>query len=73
MNTKRKLSITILSIAVALLLLVGLTVAYLTDARSVLNRLGIGAGKDENGNIRKAVMLSLTEPSFAKQAGTDNV
>ena len=73
MNTNRKISITILSIAVARLLLVCITVAYLSDASSVLTSMGMGACKDENGNIRKAVMLSLTEPSFAKQAGTDNV
>lgn len=64
MKTKRRITVMVTSLAVALVLLVGLTMAYLTDSRSVLNQLGIGVGKDENGNIKQAVQISLEEPSF---------
>ena len=64
MKTKRKsLIVTIMVLALAVLLLVALTLAYLTDQRQTTNVLGIGA--DEDG--LKSVMISLTEPTFEQQ------
>lgn len=68
MKTKRKLVVGITSLALVLLMLIGMTMAYLTDQRTVLNLLGLGRGKDENGNTVQAVQISLTEPSFVDKA-----
>lgn len=72
-KSKRKVTMGVMALALVVILLVSFTIAYLTDSRTVLNLLGIGAGVDENGNPKQAVMLSLTEPSFVKKAGSSNV
>lgn len=51
-------------LVVVALLLTGLTLAQLSDVRVTQNILAIG--QDAEGN--KAILLSLEEPSFAKQA-----
>lgn len=74
-KAKRRSIILITSLAVAVLLMVSLTLAYLTDFRSTLNVLGIGIGSSSSGSGSgsssgpiRTVMIELTEEEFAKQA-----
>lgn len=68
MKTKRKFTMMVTGLALALALMVGLTFTYLTDQRNVTNLLGIGVGTDSEGNVINAVQISLEEPSFAAKA-----
>lgn len=70
-KTKRSSIILITSLAVAVLLMVSLTLAYLTDFRSTLNVLGIGQGGPSTSGAqsgKRTVMIELTEEKFAAQA-----
>ncbi|MDL2324262.1 hypothetical protein LJC61_03810 [Ruminococcaceae bacterium OttesenSCG-928-A16] len=68
MKAKRRVAVIATSLALAAIMLVGLTVAYLTDSRTATNVMGIGAGTDSEGNLKQSVMISLEEPSFVAHA-----
>lgn len=70
-NHKRKFTVIVTCLALATLMLVGLTMAYLTDMRSVVNTLGIGKGGDGPDDF--SVKVSLTEPSFVAHAKAGSV
>lgn len=67
MKTKRRSVIAITALTLVSLLLVSFTLAYLTDKRSTLNLLGIGASGPNPGDD-KTVQIKLTEPEFEKVA-----
>lgn len=69
MKSKRKVSIIVTTLTLAVLLLVGMTVAYLTDLREVTNKLGIGVDKDGTQNV----LVSLKEPAFQAKAQAGDV
>ncbi len=64
MKTKSKVIIGLVAISLSALLLIGLTIAYLTDQRIVTNTIGVGV----NSTGKKSVMISLEELSFAAHA-----
>lgn len=64
MKHKRGTLLTGGALLVALMLLIGLTVAYATDFRQTQNVLGIGRGNSGDPSL----LISLTEPSFTVQA-----
>lgn len=67
MKQKRKFTLAVVSLTLVTLLLVGLTLAYLTDQRTVKNILGFGTGSDGKATVQ----LSLKEVEFARQVVSD--
>lgn len=69
-NNKRRMTVAITAVALVLLMMIGMTLAYLTDQRNVLNVLGIGTGGSSGGGGEDTptIQISLTEPEFKKGA-----
>ena len=70
MSKKRKSVITITSLTLVALMLIGFTLAFLTDQKRVLNVLGLGVGSSVPGGDPEnpdnlSVLLKLHEPKFA--------
>lgn len=72
MKAKRKSVVVITAITLVALMLVGLTLAYLTDQKNVLNVLGLGRGQTpitpdpENPN-NESILIKVHEPGFVNQ------
>lgn len=69
MKKSRKIKVSVLAASLSALLLIGFTLAYLTDMRAVTNILGFNSG---GSNGREGTQISLTEPAFVAQVGAEN-
>lgn len=73
-KTKRKSAVVIATLSLIALLLVSLTLAFLTDQKSILNIIGLGGNGDGGTNPSdQDVYISLDEPNFLNSGAVQSV